>query len=347
MGLQKPRVAIVGATGAVGNTLLDLMTERGFEFESLELVASARSAGRKVAYSGEEYTVCNLENFDFSNTDIAFFSCGTPVSKRYAPVATSQGALVIDNTNAFRMDKDSPLVVPQVNGKILRKRPRSGVIANPNCSTIPVARVVHELDKAYGLKKMIVSTYQAASGGGLTGIEDLHKSVGDILNEGKAEDAHAGRFPEPLGYNVIPAIDVGLETGFTLEEQKILQESRKILELPELKVSAHAVRVPVVNGHSESVYFETEKDIASADEIADLIRNGEEVEVYHQGAEIRYPTPVKVSGSDFVHVGRIRKDRLEQNAGWFWVVSDNLKVGAALNAVQIAEKVCAFAREEV
>jgi aspartate-semialdehyde dehydrogenase len=332
-------IAIVGATGAVGTTLLELFEQRGFPFRELRLIASPRSAGKTVQVRGRAILVEDLEQCNFSGVDIAFFSAGTSISKLHARRAAAEGALVIDNTNAHRMDADTPLVVPQVNRHALRARPSSGIIANPNCSTIPMVRALHCLDPEYGVHTIIVSTYQAASGQGLTGIEELRAGSQLIMAEPSAT-VPAVRFPAPLAFNLVPSIDALLDTGFTVEERKMLDESRKILGRPGLRVSATAVRVPVVTCHSEAVYFECDRPLALP-RMLELLRAGEEIQVHHGTGPDNYPTPRTITNFDDVHVGRIRIDPENPRAGWLWVVSDNLRVGAALNAIQIAEEMIA------
>jgi len=334
---MNPRIAIVGATGAVGTELMELMIERDLPFSELKLVASKRSAGTKISFKGREYTVEDLETFDFSKTDIAFFSAGTGTSKIWAGKAAAQGALVIDNTNAYRMDPDSPLVVPQVNGRLLRTRPKSGIIANPNCSTIQMVRMLDGVERVFGLSRVIVSTYQAVSGGGLTGMEELTRGAKQYLEDPKAP-FEAVRFPKPIAFNAVPQVDVFLDNGFTLEEQKMVQETRKILSLADLKLTATAVRVPVLNGHSEAVYVETMKAL-ERDKLVAAIQSGEEIVVYDSLNTSDYPTARMLSSKNHVHVGRIRIDPQNTNGFWSWVVADNLRIGAALNAIQIAEKV--------
>ncbi len=329
-------IAIVGATGAVGTTLLELFEERAFKFRELRLVASPRSAGKTVTVRGRAIPIENLEQFDFSGIDIAFFSAGTSISKLHARRAAAQGALVIDNTNAHRMDADTPLVVPQVNRHQLRTRPASGIIANPNCATIPMVRALGCLDPEYRVTKVIVSTYQAASGQGLTGIEELRDGTRALMTE-PAATVPAVRFAAPLAFNLVPSIDAPLDNGFTIEERKLLDESRKILGRPDLHVSGTAVRVPVITCHSETVYFECERPLALP-RMLELLRAGEELQIYHGAGTSNYPTPRTITNFNDVHVGRIRIDPENPRAGWLWVVSDNLRVGAALNAIQIAEE---------
>ncbi|EYF05460.1 aspartate-semialdehyde dehydrogenase [Chondromyces apiculatus] len=329
------RIAVVGATGAVGETLLALFSERQLAFDALSLVASARSAGRTIVARGETYQVEALERFDFSGIDLAFFSAGSAVSLQWARAAAKQGALVIDNTSAFRMDPRTPLVVPQVNGDLLRRRPEDGIVANPNCATIPVVRALAPLDRRYGVRKIVVSTYQAASGAGLTGMEELRSGARASLSEERVEPS-SGRFKVPLAFNVVPSIDVMQGSGFTLEEQKIVQESRKILGRDDLLVSATAVRVPVFNGHSEAVYFECEAPLDRA-EIVEILRGAPEIVVHDGEGAAGFPTPRFLPDPDRVHVGRIRVVPDNPHAGWLWLVTDNLRIGAALNALQIAE----------
>ncbi|MFJ7326481.1 aspartate-semialdehyde dehydrogenase [Streptomyces cyaneofuscatus] len=335
--MNAPRIAIVGGTGAVGRTLLHLLQERDFPVSGLRLMASERSAGRTVTALGRTTVVEDLATADFTGTDIAFFSAGTPVSARWAPRAAAVGTLVIDNTNAFRMDRGSPLVVPQVNGDLLVERPVSGIVANPNCSTIPLVRLLRPMHEEYGLRRVTVATYQAASGGGQSGIEELRDGTRNVL---EGLPPAADRFPEPLAFNVVPAIDRFQDDGFTLEERKMRQESRRILGLPGLDLVATCVRVPVENGHSEAVVVDCERPL-TVDGLTGLFAAQPEVEVWTD----RVPTPRTVTRSpDHVHVGRIRVDPERPTRALFWLVADNLRVGAALNALQIAERVAEESR---
>lgn len=331
-----PRIAIVGATGAVGTTLIELITERGLPYRELHLVASSRSAGRILTVADREYAVRAIEEFDFSSVDVAFFSAGASVSQKWVPVATAAGALVIDNTIAFRMDPDTPLVVPQVNAHVLDHRPKSGVVSNPNCSTIPLVRLLRGIEDRWGIRNAVVSTYQAASGLGYSGVEELQEASRATLQDAGAEyEPH--HFPPGLAFNVIPKIDRFLDSGFTLEEEKMLQESRKILELPHLDVTTTCVRVPVANCHSESVYVECQSPVDRA-ELVEVLAALPEVEVHDRETPTAFPTPAVVDSSDLVHVGRIRPTQNNPRAFWLWLVADNLRIGAALNAVQIAEE---------
>jgi aspartate-semialdehyde dehydrogenase len=333
--LPAPRIALVGATGAVGTTLIGLIEERGFRYSHICLVASSRSAGRTLVVNGQEHTVVALQDFDFSTVDIAFFSAGSSVSKKWVPVAVAQGALVIDNTNAFRMDPNTPLVVPQVNPHHVTGRPASGIIANPNCSTIPLVRLLKPIAERWGLRQVVVSTYQAASGRGHSGIAELAEASHATLADPAAEPI-AEQFTPTLAFNVVPSIDRLLDTGFTLEEQKMLQESRKILDLPHLDLTATCVRVPVVNCHSEAAWVETNEPV-DRDELVAALAAQPEVTVHDAEEPGAFPTPRTMGHPDHVHVGRVRVAPHNPQGFWLWLVSDNLRIGAALNAIQIAE----------
>ncbi|MCF2127758.1 aspartate-semialdehyde dehydrogenase [Strepomyces sp. STD 3.1] len=330
-----PRIALVGATGVVGTTLLQLIEERGFRYRDLHLVASARSAGREVAVEGRTYQVQDLDGFDFSQADVAFFSAGARVSTTFVPKAVAQGTLVIDNTSAFRMDPDTPLVVPQVNTHVLGTRPVSGVIANPNCSTIPLVRLLGPVQERWGIRQAVVSTYQAASGAGYSGIEELHAGARTVLADPDSAGV-AGTFSPSLAFDVIPSIDRLLDDGFTFEEQKMLQESRKILGLPHLDVTTTCVRVPVVNSHSEAAWIECHNPV-DRDELVDLLAGQPEVAVHDPRTTDSFPTPRTAGDPNRVHVGRIRVAGHNPRGFWLWIVADNVRIGAALNALQIAE----------
>lgn len=333
---QSPiRISIAGATGAVGQELLRLMEERNIDAELTGVAASSASAGKDLRFRGKRFVVVDLEHFDFSNVDIAFFSAGSSVSRVHARRAAAQGALVIDNTNAFRMDADTPLLVPQVNAHQLGSRPRSNIIANPNCSTIPVVRLIDPIHRFNRVRTIIASTYQAASGAGLKGLDELDESVREVLHNTPSQPVHR-RFVAPLGFNVIPSIDAMEENGFTLEERKMVQETRKILESPDIHVSATCVRVPVRNCHSAAVYVECAKPVDPI-QLKAMWQATPEVRVYDGVDAADVPSPRVIGSSDLVHVGRIRRDPENVNAFWFWVVSDNIRIGAALNAVQTAE----------
>ncbi|AMV42091.1 aspartate-semialdehyde dehydrogenase [Paraburkholderia caribensis] len=329
------KVAIAGATGAVGHELLRLLELRRVGVELTAILASSRSVNKEVRFNGRTLRVQSLETFDFSTVDLAFFSAGSSVSRVHALRAAAAGALIIDNTNAFRMDDDTPLLVPQVNARELRIRPASSIIANPNCSTIPVVRLLEPVLRINPLRSVIACTYQAASGAGLTGLQELDASIREVI-ENQPSPARHDRFAAPLGYNVVPSIDVLEEDGFTLEERKMGQESRKILSAPALHVSATCVRVPVRNCHSAAVYVQCERPI-TPEALRQLWRDAPEIRVYDGKEPGDFPTPRLVGSSDLVHVGRIRQDPENPSAFWCWVVSDNIRIGAALNAVQILE----------
>ncbi|MER6074797.1 aspartate-semialdehyde dehydrogenase [Streptomyces sp. NPDC001817] len=334
-GDSAPRIVLVGATGAVGTTLIRLIEERGFRYRDVRLVASARSAGRELTVDGRTHRVEALDTFDFSTTDVAFFSAGGAVSRKWVPSAVAQGALVIDNTNAFRMDAGTPLVVPQVNAAQLDVRPAGGIIANPNCSTIPLVRLLRPVEERWGIRHAVVSTYQAASGRGHSGLAELAEAS-RITLEDPAATPPATAFSPALAFDVIPFIDELLDTGFTLEEQKMLQESRKILGLPHLDVTTTCVRVPVMNGHAEAAWIECD-DVVDRAELIRLLAAEPEVTVHDQDTPGAFPTPRTAGNPDHVHVGRVRVSPRNPRGFWLWLVADNLRIGAALNALQIAE----------
>ncbi|MFC7309302.1 aspartate-semialdehyde dehydrogenase [Streptomyces monticola] len=336
---KAPRVAIVGATGAVGNTLIGLIEQRGLRYRDMKLVASARSAGTELTVDGVAYPVQAVDEFDFSTVDLAFFSAGTEASEQWVPKATAAGAVVIDNTIAYRMDPDTPLVVPQVNAHELDRRPKSGVIANPNCSTIPLVRLLKGVEERWGIRQAVVSTYQAASGLGHPGVDELRDASRATLEH--PEEAYPNKeFTPSLAFNVIPKIDRFLDTGFTLEEQKMLQESRKILGIPHLDVTTTCVRVPVVNGHSEAVWIETQ-GVVDRTELVEVLAALPEVTVHDRESPREFPTPATIDDPNQVHVGRVRVNPNNPRAFWLWLVADNLTIGAALNAIQIAEELIA------
>ncbi|MBL1066376.1 aspartate-semialdehyde dehydrogenase [Streptomyces sp. 7-21] len=330
-----PRVAVVGATGVVGTTLLQLIQDRGFRYRDLHLVASARSAGRTVTVEGRDYPVHDLDGFDFSRADVAFFSAGGSVSKTWVPKATAHGVLVIDNTSAFRMDPDTPLVVPQVNAHELDTRPASGIIANPNCSTIPLVRLLKPVEERWGIRQAVVSTYQAASGAGYSGINELRESAQAVLQDPDGPGV-SGVFTPSLGFDLIPSIDRQLDDGFTFEERKMLQESRKILGLPHLDVTTTCVRVPVVNSHSEAAWIECHTPV-DREELVAVLDGLEEVVVHDREVLGAFPTPRTAGDPNSVHVGRVRVSPDNPRGFWLWIVADNVRIGAALNALQIAE----------
>ncbi|MDT8449767.1 MAG: aspartate-semialdehyde dehydrogenase [Wenzhouxiangellaceae bacterium] len=332
---QTFNIAVVGATGAVGEVLLELLAGRGFPAGEVTALASERSAGERVRFGDRSLTVRRLEAFDFAGVDFAFFSAGGAVSAEHAPRAASAGATVIDNTSHFRMHADIPLVVPEVNGDVLAdwwQRPeRGGIIANPNCSTIQMVLAIAPIHRRVGIRRINVATYQAVSGAGRRAMDELGRQTADKLNfrEPAVEALSAA-----IAFNVIPRIDVVEDNGFTREEMKMHNETRKILGSETIGVNATAVRVPVFYGHSEAVHLETGSPI-EPDEVRELLRAAEGVRLI-EGE--RDPMPlVDASGADPVFVGRIRRDPTHRCGLDLWVVADNLRKGAALNAVQIAE----------
>ncbi|MCQ6280147.1 aspartate-semialdehyde dehydrogenase [Bacillus sp. EB600] len=332
-------VAVVGATGAVGQQMIDTLVKRDFPFAKLTLLSSARSAGKKVLIKGQEYTVEEARPESFEGVDIALFSAGGSVSKELAPEAVKRGAVCIDNTSAFRMDPDTPLVVPEVNEDDLHKH--NGIIANPNCSTIQMVVALEPVRQKYGLNKVLVSTYQAVSGAGAVAIQELKEQTKAIVNEESFEPkilpVKGAKKHYQIAFNAIPQIDVFQENGFTYEEMKMINETKKIMHLPELAVAATCVRLPVAVGHSESVYFEVEQEGVSASEIKTLLSDAPGIVLQDDPENQIYPMPANCVGSNDVFVGRIRKDLDEERGFHMWVVSDNLLKGAAWNSVQIAE----------
>ncbi|WP_435994536.1 aspartate-semialdehyde dehydrogenase [Rossellomorea sp. LjRoot5] len=332
-------VAVVGATGAVGQQMLQTLEKRDFPIKQLTLLSSARSAGSTVIFKGKDWTVEEAKPESFEGVDIALFSAGGSVSKLLAPEAVKRGAVVVDNTSAYRMDPDVPLVVPEVNEEDIKLH--NGIIANPNCSTIQMVAALEPIRKQYGLKKVIVSTYQAVSGAGAVAIDELHAQSQAILS---GESFEPGVLPVKgdkkhyqIAYNAIPQIDAFQDNGFTFEEMKMINETKKIMHMPSLKVSATCVRLPVVTGHSESVYIEIEKDSVSVKDIHALLQDAPGVTLEDVPEEQIYPMPAHAVGKPDVFVGRVRKDLDEDRGFHMWVVSDNLLKGAAWNSVQIAE----------
>ncbi|AIY81356.1 aspartate-semialdehyde dehydrogenase [Clostridium botulinum] len=320
-------VAIVGATGNVGRKFLEILEQRDFPVKNLYLFASKRSEGKALKFKGKDFLVeetCE-KNIKNKKIDYALFSAGGDASKEFAPIFASYGAVVIDNSSAWRMDPDVPLVVPEVNPEDIKLH--KGIIANPNCSTIQAMPIVKALNDKYGIKRIVYSTYQAVSGAGIQAIKDLEYGVQGIAPK---------KFPYPIAGNVLPHIDVFLDNGYTKEEEKMINETRKILHCPDLRITATTARVPVLNGHSESINVELNSSF-EVEDIFELFRNTNGVTVYDDVRELKYPTPLMVSGKDDVYVGRIRRDFSIDNGLNLWVVGDNIRKGAALNAIQIAE----------
>ena len=324
--MKKYNVAVVGATGLVGQTFLKVLKERNFPVEKLYLYASARSAGKTVNFVGKDYTVIELKDENIKDDiDVALFSAGGSMSKEYAPKFKAKGAIVVDNSSAWRMEKDIPLVVPEANPEALDGH--NGIIANPNCSTIQVMPVLKVLSDKYGLKRVIYSTYQAVAGSGQKGIDDLEANL-------KGEPSK--NYPHQIAFNLLPHIDSFLDNGYTKEEMKMVEETRKILGLPDLKVTATCVRVPVKMGHAVSVNVELEKSF----DLKDVFKAFEEKEgvvVKDDVSKNVYPMPIEAEDTDEVYVGRIRRDESVENGLNLWVVADNIRKGAATNTIQIAE----------
>ena len=326
------KVAIVGASGAVGQEFLRVLAERNFPISELTLFGSARSAGSVYEFKGEKYTVKELKHGDdFKGIDIVFASAGASISKEYAEDMTKFGAVMIDNSSAFRMDTDVPLAVPEVNAADAKDRPR-GVIANPNCTTIQMVVALKAIENLSHIKRVHVSTYQAASGAGAAAMDELELQYKQVL---AGEPVTVSKFAYQLAYNLIPQVDVFTDNGYTKEEMKMYNETRKIMH-SDIEVSATCVRVPALRAHSESVWVETEAPLTVA-EVRAAFEVAPGVVMIDNPAEKQYPMPLFLSGKDPVHVGRLRKDISNPNGITFWCVSDQIKKGAALNAVQIAE----------
>ena len=330
-------VAVVGATGAVGEVMLSILAERNFPIGKLVPLASERSAGSTIEFRGDDYVVQDLASFDPAGIDIALFSAGGDTSKQYAPKFAAAGAVVIDNSSAFRYDDDIPLVVSEVNPEQVKNRPR-GIIANPNCSTMQMLVALAPLHRKYGIERINVATYQSVSGAGRTGMEELGKQTAALLG---FNDVEPEKFPVQIAFNLIPQIDSFLDNGFTKEEMKLVWETRKILGDDSIQVNPTAVRVPVFYGHSEAVNIETREKL-TAQAARELLEAAPGVEVVDDRKPGGYPTPVThASGRDAVYVGRIREDISHPRGLNLWIVSDNIRKGAALNAVQLAELVAA------
>ncbi|MBI4746163.1 MAG: aspartate-semialdehyde dehydrogenase [Deltaproteobacteria bacterium] len=326
-------VAVVGATGAVGAEMIQILEERGFPVNELKLLASERSAGAKLTFNGKKVKVEELKKDSFKGIDIALFSPGASVSAIYAPIAAKAGCVVIDNTSQFRMDKDVPLVVPEVNPHAIAGYKKKGIIANPNCSTIQMVVALKPIHDVAKIKRVVVSTYQAASGAGKEAMEELAHQTADLLS---GRDLKPSVFAHPIAFNLIPQIDSFLDNAYTKEEMKMVNETKKIMEDDSIKVTATTVRVPVFYSHSESVNIETAKKIA-ADEVKKILKKAPGVKVVDDPAKKAYPMPIDAAGCDETFVGRIREDESIKNGINMWIVADNIRKGAALNAVQIAE----------
>ena len=344
---KKPSLAVVGATGAVGTVMLDILSKRKDVYGEIRLIASARSAGKKLICRGEELTVVALSPEAFDGIDIAMFDVPDEVSKEWAPIAASKGVVVVDNSGAFRMDDQVPLVVPEVNPEQIKNRPK-GIISNPNCTTLSMIVAMGALHNQYGLKELVVASYQAASGAGQPGLDILREQMNLVANTNSGDSAGDSRkvikdfgpFSAPLALNVIPWAGSLKEDGYSSEELKVRNESRKILGLKNLKVSATCVRVPVLTTHSLAVHAIFDKEV-SRQVAQDVLKNAAGVELVDDPENYKFPTPADVVGTDPTWVGRVRKSLDDSNAIDLFVCGDNLRKGAALNTAQIAELVAA------
>lgn len=325
-------VAVLGATGAVGETMISILEQRGFPVRNLYPLASERSAGGKVQFNGKHITVQNVDTFDWSQAQIGLFSAGGSVSEKWAPVAAEAGCVVIDNTSHFRYDEDVPLVIPEVNPHAIANYKQRGIIANPNCSTIQMLVALKPLHDAVGITRINVSTYQAVSGTGKAAIEELAGQTAKLLN---GQEAEAKVYPKQIAFNCLPQIDVFQENGYTKEEMKMVWETQKIMGDESILVNATAVRVPVFYGHGEAIHIETRMPI-DAEAAKQLLADAPGIKLYESRED--FPTQVgNASGNDLVHVGRVRNDISHPSGLNLWVVSDNIRKGAATNSVQIAE----------
>ena len=331
--MKEYTVAVAGATGAVGNEMITTLEQRKFPVKKLKLLASSRSVGKTITFRGEEIEVEELTENSFKGVDIGLFSPGGSVSLKFAPIAAASGCVVIDNTSAFRMEKDIPLVVPEVNEHAIKDYKKRGIIANPNCSTIQMVVVLKPLHDAAKIKRVVVSTYQAVSGTGKKAIHELEQQVLAIYGNKKIE---TNVYPYQIAFNCLPQIDSFIENGYTKEEMKMVNETKKIMEDDSIAVTATTVRVPVFYGHSESVNVEFEKAI-TPDEAREILRKAPGVTVVDDPSKKLYPLAIDAAGKDDTFVGRIRTDESIAHGLNMWIVADNIRKGAALNAVQIAE----------
>ena len=331
---KKYNVAVAGATGAVGRTMLSILEQRKFPVDNLYLLASERSAGETIAFNNKQYTVEKIADFDFSKADIGLFSPGASVSAIYAPKAGEAGCVVIDNTSQFRYDDDIPLIIPEVNAHAIAGYTKRNIIANPNCSTIQMLVALKPIQDAVGIARINVATYQSVSGTGKEAIDELAEQTAKLLN---GQGAEPKVYPKQIAFNVIPQIDVFQENGYTKEEMKMVWETQKIMEDPEILVNPTCVRVPVFYAHSEAVHIETRKPLSVEDARA-MLKKAPGIKVMDEHKDGGYPTPIgEGTDRDEVWVGRIRRDISHPNGLNLWIVSDNLRKGAALNSIQIAE----------
>ena len=326
-------IAVVGATGAVGAELLRVLQRRNFPVSNLRALASARSAGKKVQFRNQPVAVEELGEKSFDNIDIAFFSAGGETSRKFVPLARKGGAVVIDNSSVFRMDSDVPLVIPEINGQDVKDH--RGLIANPNCTTAVALMAIYPLHRAFGVRRVFAASYQAVSGSGARAIAELKMQV-EAAVQPAWRPAPATVYPHPIAFNVLPHVDVFLESGYTKEEMKMQNEGRKIMHLPEFRASVTCVRVPVYRAHSVAVSAEFEKEV-SVEQAREVLAKAPGLELVDEPPKNRYPMPLTVAGKDNCEVGRVRLDCALENGLAFWVSGDQLLKGAALNAVQIAE----------
>ena len=326
-------IAVVGATGAVGREMLQTLSERNFPLNNIYALASKSSIGREVSFGDDKILkVLSLEDFDFEKVDIALFSAGSDIAKKYGPVVGKTGCIVIDNSSCFRMDDDVPLIVPEVNPEAINSFKKRNIIANPNCSTIQLVVALKPIRGHFKVSRVVVSTYQAVSGAGKPAMDELFNQTKGVFVH---DQATPEQFTKKIAFNVIPHIDTFMDDGFTKEEWKMRVETKKILD-NNINLVAHCVRVPVFIGHSEAVFLECEKDI-SVTKVRNLLRDADGITVIDHRADEGYVTPVEVAGEDDIYISRIRKDPSVKNGLVFWCVGDNLRKGAALNTVQIAE----------
>ena len=333
MAQKKFSIAVAGATGAVGNQMIRCLEEVNFPVRSVKFLASSRSVGRSLRFKGDLVEVEELKEDSFKGVDIALFSAGGGTSQRFAPLAAKDGCVVVDNSSAWRMDPEVPLVVPEVNPHAIAQYTQKGIIANPNCSTIQMVVVLHPIHKEYRIKRIVVSTYQAVSGTGKKAIDELFDQTRAMIN---FLDFETRVYPHRIAFNCLPHIDVFLDNGYTKEEMKMVNETRKIMEDDAIAVTATTVRVPVFFGHSESVNIET-KDPVVADDVKALLQNAPGVRVMDEPGKNLYPLATDAAGQDLTLVGRIRQDESIANGINMWIVADNIRKGAATNAVQIAQ----------
>jgi aspartate-semialdehyde dehydrogenase len=333
MKKTKYNVAVVGATGAVGNEMVSTLEQRKFPVDHLKLLASSRGAGTNMEFNGKSFKVEVLDENSFKGIDIGLFSAGGSVSQKFAPIAGNAGCVVVDNTSAFRMDPQVPLVVPEVNAHAIAGYPKKNIIANPNCSTIQMVVALKPIHNVARIKRVVVSTYQSVSGTGKRAIKELESQTLAIYNQ---QEVKKEVYPHQIAFNCLPHIDVFLDNGYTKEEMKMVNETKKIMEDDSIRVTATTVRVPVFYGHSEAVNIETEKKL-TADEVREILSEAPGVVVVDNPKKSEYPLAIYAAGKDETFVGRIREDESIPNGINMWIVSDNIRKGAALNAVQIAE----------